>query len=148
MPHTPLNVAFRRPWPGTLRGFILWLFGIAFVTIGGINYLGTTIPEPTRTYLTFALRIAHPWIYGCLFIAVGAFAMVTAYCHFDRDRWGYSATSVLAAAWGLVYVCGWLFYDASIRAVGGAVAWFLYSAILTTCARIPKLPFELTDRVR
>jgi hypothetical protein len=137
--HTPLKVAFRRPWPGTLRGLILWFFGWAFIIVGGLQYLGTTIPEPTRTYLAFALDHAPAWAYGVMFITVGIVAIVSSYCHFDRDRWGYLISSVLAATWGMVYVCGWAFYDASARALGGCVVWFLYAAILTTCARIPKI---------
>jgi hypothetical protein len=137
--HTPIKIAFRRPWPGTLRGLILWQFGLAFILVGGLNYIGTTIPEPTRTYLAFVLDFRPGWYWGCMFIAAGLFAMVSAYCHFDRDRWGYLLTSVLSATWGMVYVCGWAFYDAPVRALGGSIIWLLYASILTTCARIPKI---------
>ncbi len=137
--HTPLRQAFRRPWPGTLRGLILWQFGWAFIILGGINYLATTIPEPNRTYLSFALDFAPARLYGWIFIVAGVLAIVSAYCHFDRDRWGYLLTSVLAGSWATVYVCGWLFYDASPRSIGAGVIWFLFATILTTCARIPKI---------
>lgn len=146
MPRTPLAIALARPWPGTLRGLILWLFGIAFIVVGGLNYLGTTIPEPTRTYLAFALQHIPANVIGCGFVSVGAFAMTTAYCHVGRDHYGYLVAAVLSGGWGCVYVCGWLFYDAPARALGGAVVWILYCAILMTCAQIPKITFGFATR--
>ena len=142
---TPLSVAFARPWPGTLRGLILWLFGVAFIVVGSLNYIGTTIPEPTRTYLAFALDHIPAATIGVGFIVVGAVAMFTAYCHRGRDHYGYLLAAVFSGAWGSVYVCGWLFYDAPTRALGGAVVWLLYSAILTTCARIPRIVFDFVE---
>jgi hypothetical protein len=140
--HTPLKLAFRRPWPGTLRGLILWFFGLAFTIVGALNYIGTTIPEPTRTYLSFALNLAPAPVYGCMFVAVGLLSCLSSYCHFDRDRWGYNLAATFSGVWGLVYVCGWLFYDAPARSLAGSVVWLLYAAILTTCARIPKIVFK------
>lgn len=139
---TPLKLAFRRPWPGTVRGLILWLFGWAFIVVGGLNYIGTTIPEPTRTYLSFALSLAPQLFYGIAFVVVGALAIVTSYCHFDRDKWGFKTAALFSGVWGAGYVCGWLFYDAPARALGGSVVWLLYCAILLVCQRIPKLTFE------
>lgn len=141
--HTPLRVAFHRPWPGTVRGLILWLFGWAFIFSGGLNYIGTTIPEPTRTYLSFPLTVAAQEFYGWAFIALGVGAIVSAYCHFDRDKWGYKASAIFSGVWGGTYVCGWAFYDAPLRALGGAVVWVLYCLILLTCQRIPKITFDL-----
>lgn len=138
---TPLKVAFRRPWPSTLRGLVLWLFGVAFIIMGGFNYIATDVPQPTRTYLSFALNAAPAWVYGMGFIVVGSLAALSAYCHFGRDRWGYLLTSGAATAWGGVYVCG-LFYGAPLRTLGGSVVWLLFAAILTTCARIPHVVFS------
>jgi len=128
--------------PATVRGFILWLFGVAYIILGGIGYIGTDVPEPTRHYLAFALRHAPATFWGWVFVGVGLFACATAYRHLDQDRWGYTAASSWAAAWGMVYVCGWLFYDASPRAIGGSVLWFLFAAVLTTCARLPKVTYD------
>lgn len=143
MPHTTLRVAFKRPWPGTLRGFILWQFGLSFMIIGGLNYIGTTPPSITRTYLQYPLRIAEPTFYGWVFILVGLAAAISSYCHFDRDRWGYKALAVWSWLWGVSYVVGWMFSDSPIRAVGGSVLWFLFTGILLVCTRIPNLPFSL-----
>lgn len=126
--------------PATVRGQILWLFGWAFIVVGGINYLGTSIPEPSRTYLAFALDHAPPVVFGVFFCVLGAVCVLTAYPrHPPADQWGYLLGSLSAAGWAVVYICGWLFYDAPARAIGGAVVWLLYAAILTTCARIPRI---------
>lgn len=130
----------KRLFPHTTRGQILWLFGWAFVITGALNYLATTIPQPTRSYLAVVLNHGPAWAIGVLFISVGILDIVSSYLRFDRDRWGYVGSSTLAATWGMVYVCGWLFYDAPVRALGGSIVWLLYAGILTTCARVPRLP--------
>lgn len=142
-PHTPLRVAFRRPWPGTLRGFILWLFGWSFMIIGGLNYIGTTPPDITRLYLQYPFQVADPTFYGWVFVTAGLLAVLTSYCHFDRDRYGYTTLAVLSSLWATAYVAGWLFSDSPVRAVGGSVIWVLFAGILITCASIPKIPFSL-----
>lgn len=129
------------PWPGTVRGLILWLFGWAFIFAGGLNYLGTTPPPVTREYLAFAFSILAPWVWGLVFLAVGGVAVVSSY-HGNRDRYGYGIAAIFSGLWGVGYVWGWLFYDAPARAIGGAIVWLLYSAILLTCQRIPKVTFD------
>ncbi|WP_134739990.1 hypothetical protein [Nocardioides sp. 503] len=141
----------RRPWPPTVRGLVLWLFGWAFIIVGGLNYLGTTLPALTRGYLEFALTLTRgaAWPYGLIFVVVGTFAIVAGYLSDNLDQWGYRAAAIWSGLWATGYVCGWLFYDAPLRAVGSAVAWVLYSAILLTCLRIPKVAFEdLAERTR
>lgn len=143
MPHTPLRVAFRRPWPGTLRGFILWLFGWAFIIMGILNYIGTDPPPITRQYLQYPFKFADPTFYGWVFVTFGLLAVVSSYCHFDRDYIGYKLLAVWSAVWGSAYVAGWLFSDSPIRAAGGSTIWYLFAAILVVCTRIPKIPFNL-----
>lgn len=146
MPHTPLRVAFARPWPGTLRGVILWFFGLAFIILGVLNYIGTNPPPVTRLYLQYPLQLASVTFYGWVFVAVGLASMLSAYCHFDRDRWGYKLLSVWSAVWGFGYVAGWLFSDSPIRAIGSSVIWYLFAAILVLCTRIPNLPFTVRSQ--
>lgn len=138
-PHTPLRQAFRRPWPGTRRGLCLWLFSLSFIFLGFINYMITTPPPITQDALSFAFNMAPPLVWGIFMSSSGALAMAFSYCHFGRDRYGYSLLATFCAGWGLVYWCGFLFYDASLRAVAGSVTWFLFSGILTLLAGFPNV---------
>jgi hypothetical protein len=123
--------------PRSLRGRILWLYGLSFMLVGGINYLGTELPTITQRYLALPLDYAPAWVYGLVFVAVGGFAMASSYLPGDRDRWGYMAAATFAGVWASGFVCGWLFYDAPIRALGSATVWVISSALLVTCARTP-----------
>lgn len=139
MPHTPLRIALARPWPGTRRGMCLWLFSIAFVIIGGVNYVTTTPPAVTRQSLSFALDIAPAPVWGWLMVVVGAAATWSSYCHFGRDRYGFMLLATFCAGWGLGYLCGFAFYDAGLRAVSGSVIWLLFSAVLMLLAGFPNV---------
>lgn len=136
---TPMRQAFRRPWPSTLRGLVLAQFSIAFLWLGGVNYIATDLPPTSQASLSFALSIAPAGVWGWAMIGCGALALYTSYCHLGRDRLGYVVLSTFCAAWGLGYLCGFLFFDAGLRAVGGSVIWLLFSGILTTCAAIPTI---------
>lgn len=137
--HTPLRVAFARPWPGTRRGFCLWLFAIGFILLGGVNYIGTDIPPTTQAALAFAFTIAPPTAWGIVMVTCGVLAMWSSYCHFGRDRYGFTLLATLSGGWGMGYICGVLFYDAPLRGLGGAVVWFIYSTILATIAGFPNV---------
>lgn len=137
--HTPLRVAFRRPWPGTRRGLCLWLFSIAWITLGLVQYIGTTVPEITQQYLAFPFDFAPPPFWGGVFIAVGAFALWSAYCHFGRDRYGFTTLAVFCLLWGGAFVCGFFFYDAPVRALGASIIYFLFAAILMIIAGFPNV---------
>lgn len=147
-PHTALRVAFSRPWPGTRRGLCLWLFSLAFICIGGINYVFTEPPEITREALTFATEIAPLQFWGCIMISAGAIAFFSSYCHFGRDRYGYTLLATFCGGWALVYWCGWVFFDASLRAVSGSLIWVLFSAILTLLAGFPNVQLRTPPLIR
>lgn len=137
--HTPLRVAFAKPYPGTRRGLILWLFSIGYILIGGVQFIGTEVPEITRQYLAFPFDFADPMYWGWLFVVVGVFGLWASYCHFGRDRYGYTVLSVYALMWGGAFVCGYLFYDASVRALGASVLWFVFSGVLSLIAGFPNV---------
>ncbi len=136
---TPFSLAFARPWPGTRRGLCLWLFSLSFITIGALNYIFAEQTEVSREALAFAFEIAPPTFWGVAMLSVGIIAMISSYCHFGRDRYGFVLLSVFCAAWGLVYLCGFLFYHASLRAVSGSITWILFSSILILISGFPNV---------
>lgn len=146
--HTPLAIAFRRPWPGTRRGLCLWLFAISFMIIGYANYVGTDLPDPTENSLAFALSVAPAWFWGWCMVTAGTAAVVSAYCHFGRDRYGFTLLATFCGVWALGYLCGFLFYDAGLRAVSGSVIWFLFTGILALIAGFPNVPLNQPVAIR
>lgn len=144
--HTPLRVAFARPWPGTRRGLCLWLFSLSFVLIGMANYVLTYPPKPSRDSLVFAFSIAQPSVWGSIMSILGFLCVWLSYCHFGRDRYGFTILSTFCGVWGFTYLSGFLFYDAGPRALSGSVVWFLYSGILVLIAGFPNV--QLGKKVR
>lgn len=140
--HTPLRIAFRRPWPGTRRGRCLWLFSLAFLVIGAINYITTDLPEPSKKSLGFALDIFPAEAWGWVMVVVGLLSLWSSYCHFGRDRYGFVLLSTFCGTWALGYLCGWLFYDAGLRAIAASVIWFLFSGALSLIAGFPNVPMR------
>lgn len=144
--HTPARVAFRRPWPTTRRGLVLFLFALATAWLGGVNYLATNLPPASQESLAFALSITDADTWGWIMIGVGFFSAWSAYCHLGRDRIGFFLLALFTGAWGIGYLCGWLFYDAGLRALGGSVIWLLFSAILTAESGHPSTPLARPDQ--
>lgn len=144
---TPLRVAFSRPWPTTRRGLLLWFFSVGFIVIGAVNYIATDLPAPTRESLAFALSIPGMTapVWGWLMVTIGLLSAYMSYCHLGRDRAGFTLLSTFCGAWGIGYVCGYLFFDAPLRALGGSVIWWLFCAALVTCAGFPSVPLGRSD---
>lgn len=136
---TPPRVAFRRPWPGTRRGLCLWLFSLAFLVLGGVNYIATDLPPRSEEALSFALEIAPAHTWGWTMVVAGLLAGWSSYCHFGRDRYGFVLLATFCGGWGLGYLCGFLFYDAGMRAVGGSVIWLVFSGLLVVIAGFPNV---------
>lgn len=143
---TPWRLAFRRPWPGTRRGLILWLFAIAFSVIGYVNYVATPLPASTDESLAFALSIRPASFWGWTMVACGIVASWASYCHHGRDRYGFTLLASFCGAWALGYLCGFLFYDAGLRAVSAAVIWAVFTGLLALVAGFPSLPFNRERR--
>lgn len=137
--HTPLRVAFKRPWPMTRRGFCLWLFAIAFLVLGGVNYIATDLPVRSEEALSFALDILPAKAWGWTMVVTGLVAGWSSYCHFGRDRYGFTLLATFCGAWGLGYLCGFFFYGAGLRAVGASVIWLVFSALLVVIAGFPNV---------
>lgn len=143
---TPPAIAFRRPWPGTLRGLVLWFFSLAFIALGGINYIATPLPARTDEALSAVLFLAPAPAWGWVMVAIGLTSAFSAYCHKNRDTYGFVLLAGFCASWGMGYVAGYVLFGAGLRSVGGAVIWLLFAAILTTVSRMPNAP--LVHRAR
>lgn len=142
---TPLHIAFARPWPTTRRGLVLWQYALGFIVIGGVNYISTALPEPTRESLAFVLSMFPAPVWGWTMVAVGLLAAYTSYCHLGRDRAGFLLLSTFCGGWAIGYLCGFLFFDAPLRAIGGSVIWWLFCTTLTTTAGFPSVPLHRSD---
>lgn len=143
---TPMRVAFARPWPTTRRGLVLFLFAVATMWLGVVNYIATTLPPASRESLSFALTIAEPGTWGWVMVGIGGIALWSSFCHLGRDRIGFVLLGGFCGVWGVGYLCGWLFYDAGTRALGGSVIWLLFSGILAVEAGHASTPLNRPDR--
>jgi hypothetical protein len=142
---TPLHIAFARPWPTTRRGLALWLFSIAFIVIGGVNYIATDLPDPTRESLAFALSVAPAAAWGWTMVLLGLFSAYCSYCHLGRDRLGFVLLATFCGGWALGFLCGLLFFDAPLRALGGSIVWWLFCVVLVAIAGFPSVPLHRSD---
>ncbi len=144
---TPPRVAFRRPWPGTHRGLVLWFFSLAYIALGTINYVLTPLPLPTREALAFVLFIAPAPFWGAVMVTAGLISAFCSYCHHDRDTYGYLLLAAFSGCWAGGYVAGWLVFDAPLRSLGGSAIWALFGAVLVAVAGMPNAPLRSRERV-
>lgn len=142
MSGTTLAMAFQRPWPTTRRGLCLWLFSVAFISLGLINYVFSTPSPEALKGLAFVTDFAPLRFWGVVMTACGVLSAAYSYYHFGRDKYGFTLLAVFCNAWGLVYVCGYVAYDAGIRSLGSSVIWLLFSGILQLIAGFPNVPLK------
>lgn len=148
---TPPRVAFRRPWPGTRRGLVLWLLCLVVIILGGVNYIGTELPQRGQDALAPMLDLMPSSAWGWMFIVVGTISGFLAYCHFDRDHVGYALMTGLTGFWGSAYLIGfavdWVRDDeADWRIVGSAAIWLIFAALLIVCRGFAKTPLAIKSR--
>lgn len=145
MPHTPMRIAFRYPWPGTRRGLVLWLLCIAVILVGVANYIGTTLPDRTERALAPMLDVLPSTEWGWVFVLVGLVAGFFSYCHYNRDHIGYALMTGLTGFWGAAWVIGF-FFDwgnggpPDWRILGGAAIWIAFAAVLFVCRGFERTP--------
>ncbi len=143
---TPLRVALQHPWPGTLRGFVLWLFALAVGALGVVNYALNPLPDTSADSLQYALVVFSATTWGWIMASVGAVGAFCSYCHRNRDQFGYALLAAFCGIWGAFQMTAYLFGGASTRAIGGALVWGLLATALALIAGFPNVPLKRTDR--
>jgi hypothetical protein len=119
-----------RPWPHADRGFVLWLFAIAFLLVGLFGYVLTEPTDTQRHTLVIPFHYLHisATAWGVLFIACGTVAGSLAYSR-NLDRYGYNTLTTLSAFWCLCYATG-VPLGGSLRGIGGTAVWGLFALML------------------
>lgn len=144
MPHTPIHIAFQRPWPTTRRGLKLWLLAIV-LGLKGIGYIRGATPDSTESGLriiTEGLNVPLQ-VCGGVIVALCAFAAFCSYCHMGRDRYGYMVLTGFCFAWAAAFAVSPLFLDGPDYAFQGALSYVLIGAFLLISAADPEpAPFE------
>lgn len=138
MMSTPSRVAFRRPWPGTDRGFWLWLIAL-ILGIKGVGYL-LLIGGPARASADSALRLPTHFLpiqfWGGVFVFLCAIAAFCAYCHHGRDFFGFVILAALCWVWAGCYLAAPLFLAGAWSAsITGSTTFVLIGVLLFKLAR-------------
>ena len=150
---TPPAIAFRRPWPGTRRGFKLWFLSI-ILGIKGVGYLIGSTSATTDSALRVLtdngiidvpLRVAGGGI-----VTLCAVAAFCSYCHYGRDRYGYNILAGFTLGWVGCFLVAPLL-GAPLSALQGALSYLLIGAFILYSANDPEpndttLGEELDDR--
>src|SRR5690349_13646537 len=118
--HTPLRIAFRKPWPATRRGLKLWFISIV-LGMKGLAYLTGDTSAATESALRLITEAWHVplEVCGAIIVALCGFAAFCSYCHFGRDRWGYMALVGFTLGWAGCFFVSPLFLDGPTAAVQG-----------------------------
>ncbi len=137
--HTPIRVAFRRPWPGTRRGLKLWLLAI-IISFKGLGYLRGSTSASTESALRLLTERLQIPLQACgLLIVVLCFvAAFCSYCHYGRDRYGYMILVGFSGAWAACFAVSPLLLDGPAYAWQGALSWFLIGLFLLFSAADPE----------
>lgn len=119
------------------RGAFLLLFAVVYGGIG-VAYLSFPLPAPTRGSLRMVLAVAPIAVWGWVWIASAAVAVICAFGDSPRkDRWGFGAMSVMSAVWSANYVYAGITSAGGLTFARGAVGALLYGALsgaITICA--------------
>lgn len=103
------------------RGGFLAAFGIVYVLVG-FN-LTQRIPQSQADAYKLATALAPIWVYGLLWIACGATALLVAVWHqVGRYGAGFAALTLSASLWSVVWAAAWIHGDAT-RGYQGAVIY-------------------------
>ena len=142
--HTPLRVAFAKPWPATRRGFKLWVISVA-IGIKGIGYLLGGISRSTDSALRVFTDVlgVDLRVCGAVIVALCLASAFTAYCHHGRDRYGYAALTGFCCVWSAAFFVGAFLLDGPASAVQGGVSYLVFAGFLLTCAGDPE-PVDTT----
>lgn len=135
MPHTPLRIAFARPWPGTRRGLKLWFLSI-IIGLKGIGYALGSVTAVTQAALQVFTQLLHIPIgaVACAIVGLCLGAGWCAYCHHGRDRWGYAALTGFCGVWTIAYATSPVFFGAPVDALQGALSWSAIGVFLLLCS--------------
>ncbi len=143
--HTPARVAFRRPWPGTVRGRILWFFAV----IIGLKGLGYVFGNPSAS-ADQSMMLLTQWLplhfWGGVVFVVCFVAAVFSYCHYGRDHHGYDLLTGLCGAWAAVYLASMLL-GAPLYALQGALSLALIGGALIFLRRLRDVRDEAIRRM-
>lgn len=124
--------ALRRHEYEQFRGLRPWQKHSQVVAVAGLVYAMygvalTTIP-PTDSRAR-GLELAIDWmplqLWGVIWVAVGALALLSSRWPPASETWGYSAMAGLAALWSVFYLLGIIVFGAPMSGVAGTLVWGL-----------------------
>ncbi len=137
--HTPLSLAFRRPWPGTRRGLKLWLLAI-IISFKGFGYLRGSTSSSTESALRLLTERLHIPLQACgaVIVILCLVAAFCSYCHYGRDRYGYMILVGFSMAWAACFAVSPLLLDGPAFAWQGALSYLLIALFLLFSAADPE----------
>jgi len=100
-----------RPWKR--HSTILMVVGILYVLIGFL-YIASEPSKGRERALAVVLQIAPIEVWGGLFMAAGALAMLSSRWPPLTETWGYMVLTGLSAGWAATYLLGILFFEAPV----------------------------------
>ena len=110
-----------RPWQR--HSLVLAVAGTVYILVG-ISYV-ISDPTPSREA---SLAVAIAWwplpVWGCIWIIVGALAILSSRWPPASETWGYTTMTGLAAGWAGFYLAGVL-GGAPMQGISGVLVWGL-----------------------
>jgi hypothetical protein len=101
------------------RGAILLCYGVVWAIIG---YGQITAPAPDLRGLRLLLQMMSLDVWGCLWVASGLIAIVSAWLPQGRDWPGFLALPLMVLPWTVSYLLAWIIGDFP-RGWVAAVVW-------------------------
>lgn len=123
------------------RGAILLCYGVVWSIIG---YGQITSPAPDLRGLRLLLQMMPLDVWGCLWVASGLIAIVSAWLPQGRDWPGFLALPLMVLPWTVSYLLAWIIGDFP-RGWVAAVVWGAIAAPVLVVAgwREPPRPKRL-----
>jgi hypothetical protein len=112
-----------RPW--TRHGLVLAVAGHVYILVGLAYVLTSGTPNATReSALRLALATASLQVWGAVFMAAGALALLSSRWPPASETWGYTTLTGLSSLWAGFYFAG-ICLGASPQGASGVLVWGL-----------------------
>lgn len=111
-----------RPW--SQHSKVLVGGGLAYAFVG-FSYIFTDINPSREKALAVALKWAPLEFWGCVFVAAGVLAVISARWPPVTETWGYTVLTGLSAGWSATYLAGVILEDAPKTNLSAVAMWAL-----------------------
>ena len=111
-----------RPW--TRHSSILVVASVVYILVG-VNYINVDVNPTNNRNFGAAVAVFPLYIWGFMFVVVGASSIFSVFWPPVRKNWGYIALTGISALWAGVYAVTYITLDGPLLTMSSSILWAL-----------------------